>query len=434
MAVRLLLCVTLIACGTVSEPVRDAAPCNGSCVGEQTCATETDTCVCPAFFEVTTGAVSGCRIQPLAQFAGATDPSGIYGNGCLVTQDQGVRCWGYGGEQRNGVVNTGNLMDELDEEPSRIALDGRALAVEVGTGHSCALLDDGRIQCWGPGFQGQLGDGMAVSEPNANLNRAPVVTLAQSIAQVATGGSHTCVRLSDGTVSCWGGGGSGETGANDTAPRTLPTRAVPGIEGVIDLDLGFGHSCAIVADGAVRCWGEGTSGQLGVGMDNLMDAPNEDASTVPLPAPARRLAAGGRATCAILEGGAVHCWGSSTITGAAANAPDPVAIPLAAAALRVAISDSIGAALLSDGRVQLWGNAFVVDGRPATAGVLDVRDLDLGGARPTHLAVGAFQLCVTFDTDRMTCWGESFKGEFGTPVTSSAAQRDFAPITTDLPR
>src|SRR5262249_16263395 len=130
--------------------------------------------------------------------------------------------------------------------------------------HSCARMADGTVKCWGANGLGELGDG-------TTTDRALPTTVPglAGVAQLALGGQHSCARLDDGTVKCWGGNFSGELGDGTTTAKSKPT-AVPGLTGVAKLALGgsagvSAHSCALMNDGTVKCWGYNGHGQLGDG-------------------------------------------------------------------------------------------------------------------------------------------------------------------------
>jgi alpha-tubulin suppressor-like RCC1 family protein len=82
------------------------------------------------------------------------------------------------------------------------------------------------------------------------------------VAEIAAGGYHTCARLSDGTVRCWGHNEYGQLGDNTQTSRLVPV-AVSGLSGVAEIVAGASHTCARLSDGTVRCWGNNDYGQLG---------------------------------------------------------------------------------------------------------------------------------------------------------------------------
>src|SRR5205814_10628317 len=112
----------------------------------------------------------------------------------------------------------------------------------------------------------------------------------------AAGGRHSCALLRDGTVQCWGGNDNGELGDGTTTPHAFP-EPVSGVRGVVDVACRFDHACALTAAGTVWCWGANTYGQLGDGTTADRATP---AAVSGLP-PARSIATGYNHSCAVLE-------------------------------------------------------------------------------------------------------------------------------------
>ena len=94
---------------------------------------------------------------------------------------------------------------------------------------------------------------------------ATALTPLTGISQVATGENHTCALTTAGGVLCWGHNTSGQVGDGSATPRLTPV-AVTGLgSGVQALTAGDSHTCALTTAGAVLCWGDNFSGQLGDG-------------------------------------------------------------------------------------------------------------------------------------------------------------------------
>ena len=200
--------------------------------------------------------------------------------------------------------------------------------LSLGSAHACGVTRSGStyaVQCWGSNRYGQLGLGDRASRGDApgEMGAAlPAVDLSGVPSQVVAGGYHTCALLSAG-VACWGANERGQLGLGDTRARgddagemgtALPL--VPlGTRPTVALALGDAHSCALDADGAVRCWGDNTFGQLGLGdRASRGDGPGEMGAALPtvdLPGPAQAIAAGGHHTCALLTDASVRCWGAN---------------------------------------------------------------------------------------------------------------------------
>jgi alpha-tubulin suppressor-like RCC1 family protein len=141
----------------------------------------------------------------------------------------------------------------------------------------CAVLQGGRVRCWGEGDFGQLGRGdtKAVTDPLSP--EAKDVNVGSSVAQIATGAHHTCALLTNGHVRCWGQGGYGQLGYGNREnigdvhlPAEFGDVSVGGR--VVQIVAGNEHTCARLDSGRMRCWGRGDQGQLGYeGHENVGD-------------------------------------------------------------------------------------------------------------------------------------------------------------------
>ena len=234
---------------------------------------------------------------------------------CALFWDGRVKCWGYGMYGTLGLGGTDNIGDnEVPKNVPFVDVGGKVIQLSAGAWHTCAVLDTGKLKCWGYGADGQLGYG--------NLNNIgddpgemppPDVPLPNLVKYVSAGERHTCAILTGGKVRCWGKGGAklGYAMAGDFPNAgTLPGDVSIG-GSATQLATGQAQTCALLDTGDVRCWGDGGLGELGYGnTDSIGD--DELPSTVgpvALPAKAVEISAGSACTCARLENGAVYCWG-----------------------------------------------------------------------------------------------------------------------------
>ena len=156
-------------------------------------------------------------------------------------------------------------------------LGGRAArAIAAGDFHTCAILDDGSMRCWGFGTSGQLGTGGTADVGDNEPAGAGVVALPAGRAAhaVAGGAGHTCAVLDDGSVSCWGFGANGRLGYGNETQRATPGGPVAIGAGrtAQAISAGDAHTCAILDTGGVRCWGFGGQGRLGYGLSTNVGA------------------------------------------------------------------------------------------------------------------------------------------------------------------
>lgn len=187
---------------------------------------------------------------------------------CALAGDGGLWCWDYAASQPN--------------------VGGEVKQVAIGSGHQCVLLKSGDVRCWGNGDQGQLGyenpDHIQELElPTANLN------LGGKASQIVAGRAHSCALMETGKVKCWGSGMSGALGSGEKlnigdSPEEMPPPDVAlGGEVILLAAHASLHTCAVLADFSLRCWGENNSGQLGYGHNEPIGDDELPESAGPVP-------------------------------------------------------------------------------------------------------------------------------------------------------
>lgn len=367
--------------------------------------------------------------------AGALD-AGVH-HTCAVTDEGAAYCWG---SDSDGQLGNGAPTESVPSR-SRVNLPAgrRAVAVAAGGSHTCALLDDASVWCWGNGYFGQRGDG--TTETVAPDPVRVTLPAAARVRSISAGGSHTCAVLADGTVWCWGIDASGELG--DGAPfqnRSTPVRVALGAgQRAVAVSAGSSHTCAILTDGSAWCWGANGSGQLGDGdfLGGYGPVP------VVLP-PATRvvaIAAGVFITCATFDTGASACWGDDS-QGAVGNGP-PLTITRVPADIgrpaAVAIAAAGHACLAAPYATLCWGDDFhgqlgngpdltadeaapgPVLGIPSDRSVVALTAAGYG----TGVTHGG-HTCAAYDDGSVVCWGDDRFGQLGNgpDVTGSVTRPD----------
>ncbi len=265
---------------------------------------------------------------------------------CAVLADGTVKCWG---DNDKGQLGNGDATGRDRSSPVDVRNIDDAVAVAAGDNHTCAVRQNGTVLCWGENGEGQLGNG---TRTNSNV---PVFVRNIGRAQaVAAGQFHTCVVTSDDFVSCWGDNRWGQLGDGTSTDRLLARRVVQ-LEQVSSVAAGFSHTCATEKTGAVKCWGSNEFGQLGDGTRRSTIRP----SVVPGLNNARQVSVGYRSSCAV-SGGTGYCWGynefgqlgDGTLTNTILPTPIVGAFPVAA----VGVGDD-HACFIADSRlVACWGD------------------------------------------------------------------------------
>jgi alpha-tubulin suppressor-like RCC1 family protein len=239
-----------------------------------------------------------------AMAAGSTAKMGYT---CALMVSGGVRCWGsnYGGQLGDGT-NQGRSSPPDSDVLTRVfaiaANRGDNSSLLGGVPFACALTVEGGVRCWGNNDYGQLGDGTLASRLTP-----PAVDVLSGVQAIAIGSTHTCALTIAGGVRCWGCGAAGEMGDGTiTWERTTPPFN-DAIDSVAAITAGAQHTCALLSNGGVRCWGSNMYGVLGLGYTSKVGVPTVPSADVL--SDAQGVAAGSWHSCAILRDGSVRCWG-----------------------------------------------------------------------------------------------------------------------------
>ena len=269
------------------------------------------------------------------------------GHVCALLANQTVACWGSNAAGQLGTTTASAAV------PFPVAIPGLhdVTALASGGNYSCALLADTTAVCWGSDYYGQLGNGTTSLVPNPTP--IPVPGLSGITAISASGSGHTCAVLSDGTVSCWGLNDFGEVGPGSTAEEVISPTPVPGVTGVVGIAAGWDHTCALLSNGTTTCWGQNANYELGTTLTGA------STSTTPLATPgvsgAAAIASFGDFTCVLYPIGTVGCWGAhdqNELGGG--NAPNTVS-GLGGAATALATGLESSCVLLAGGENRLLG-------------------------------------------------------------------------------
>jgi len=418
--------------------------------GEEECDEQTD--VCTDCLRVACG---DGRLDPATEVC--DDSNLIQNDGCNTRCEQGseaiagglgshtcalrqaaLRCWGDNTYGQLGYGSTASVGDELqDLPPADIVLDHDVLAVAVGAGHTCALLDVGgdNLRCWGSNEFGQLGlPGTSIVGDERDESLVTPVKLGGPALDIVAGDRHTCARMAGGAVRCWGDNTYGQLGhpggqsiGEYEDPATFPVLAVPPVR---QLSAGGHHTCALLdADRSVVCWGRNFSFQLGFDSPGTVVSDPTKAEPVALGLAVAMVTAGSEHTCALLAATrAVHCWGGGD--GNEEPAPGIRAVDLGGRPVeQVRASALHTCAVVTDGDVWCWGRTILgthglgePDPNASDAVSLPVR-MKLNG-RATDVAPGAAHTCVRFDGGAVGCWGHNASGQL---ALGHMADRGLAP-------
>ncbi len=314
---------------------------------------------------------------------------------CAISSKGRVRCWG---DNRAGTLGNGDYELELSATPVDVkGLGANNLGVFGGVVGQCAVGEDSTARCWGDVVFGTF-----ESMPQTHfVTYSPVaVDGLRDIAAIAIGTYFHCALTLSGGVKCWGLGGAGQLGNGALEDRVVPTDVpLPGPAIAIAAGQGTFFACAVLDGGAVSCWGENEYGQLGSGDREATRSP---IATQPLPAKARAITAGRAHACALLEDGTVACWGANDESQLGRSGGDRVVASI------VEGVDGV-VAIAAGGRQTCVRNA-----------ANDIRCFGDGDPKPRVVARGAVEMavgfqhgCAVLESDRVQCWGVNDRGQLG---------------------
>lgn len=298
------------------------------------------------------GHLGGSSFAPLLA-ASVTAPAKLVAGGthtCATLASGAVSCWGSG---LYGQIGNGSWADSVTPVP----VSGLTAPIQLAAGavHSCAVITGGAVKCWGRNEYGQLGDPEVATTAPDNRRADPVTVASVSGATAAAaGGYHSCALLGDGSVKCWGGRFNGSPlGSPYHEPVTISS-----LTGATAIAAGTGHGCAVVSGGSVKCWANNDGGQLGDGTVGVDDHPT-DAVFVAGVSSATAVTAGLHHSCALLADGTVRCWGRNDLcqlgNGTCVNSATPVAVSGITGATAIGAGSAFTCAL-AGAAVKCWGD------------------------------------------------------------------------------
>ncbi len=329
---------------------------------------------------------------------------------CALFSDGTVWCWG-----SNVAGQLGDGTTDSRTVPVQVQGLANAIAVSAGATHTCALLAGGAVQCWGDNYYAQLGDGTRTRR----LTPTPVLDLAGATA-ISSGVDHTCALLSDRTVKCWGRNGYGAVGDGTTVDRLTPVQ-VSGISTAVAISAhNAQHSCALLTEGTVKCWGNNSFGALGNGAQGEGELLPVSVSSV---SDAVGLGTRWLGTCARLAGGTVSCWGRNGHgeigDGTTTDRLVAVLVPGIADALSITGGEDHTCVLRSAGTVSCsgrntsgeLGNGTTIDSH-VHVGVSDL-------STALIISAGIGHTCALSSGGTVMCWGLNEQGQLGDGTTTN---------------
>jgi alpha-tubulin suppressor-like RCC1 family protein len=256
---------------------------------------------------------------------------------CAIRQGGSLWCWGNNvlGQVGDGISSGDEIVDGQPHRilPQQLALSN-IVSVAAGTGHTCAVEAGGDLHCWGSNSLGQIGNattsGSACGSNICRPSPTRVTALLNLVADVAVGGTHTCAVTKDGRLYCWGENTTGQLGTGSGGEscqpsllcRSSPAQVTALANDVAQVAAGGSHTCAVLKNGTLWCWGVNNSGQIGNGTQtgSPCTLPGGSTFNICVTSPAQVSALGanvaqvvtaGDRTCARLKDRSLWCWGDN---------------------------------------------------------------------------------------------------------------------------
>lgn len=340
---------------------------------------------------------------PVAGLIAASDHT------CVITVEHGVECWGDNSTGGLGDGTTTSSTTPVDV----VGLPADNIAVAAGDRFSCALTAGGAVSCWGHNEFGQLGDGTWTNR----FTPVAVVGLDRGVATIAARGEHTCA-LRDSRVLCWGGNIDGQLGDGTTTDRPEPVE-VSGLDEVSSIATGGEHTCAILVEGGVTCWGWNVAGQLGNGSTTNSLRP---VAVKGLTSGVSAVTTGGRHTCALMTQGGVRCWGYGEFgqlgNGSTTDSSVPVDVSgLSGGIASITAGGNLTCGLRTAGGVACWG----IDPTGASDFATVPTVIPAIPSNVVAVKAGFYHVCAVKADGSVTCWGGNDTGQLGNGTSGDSS-------------
>jgi alpha-tubulin suppressor-like RCC1 family protein len=340
-----------------------------------------------------------------------------------------------------GVPETTPTTDGGQDAPGDVQPDapvngfGGARAIGAGARHTCAIANVGEVFCWGDNTQGQLAQPTSI----VRLNKPRKVDLTGAAKKLSVGANHTCVIMMNDDIQCWGANASGQSGTGDQTTPAQPhvVRATPvAAKQWAEVSAGVEHTCAIDQGGQTYCWGANNAKQSGsIAVADQFFASNAGAEKNPFAS----IASANNHTCArVLSATGMRCWGTedkgSLGNGLPASETSASAVPVAITTeiKDVAVGGGHTCALDANGDARCWGDNTVGQLGISPAGSsIDAPDMSkkIGTQPLANIAAGGRTSCGISVMNRvLACVGSNESGQLG-----RGGSKDTSPHADPLP-
>jgi uncharacterized repeat protein (TIGR02543 family) len=235
-----------------------------------------------------------------------------YNHSSVLSQDGKVYIWGRNNQGQLGIDSDTNMLIPQNITNSfNLTEDDKVIQISMGSAHSSALTQNGKVFTWGINYSGQLGDNTIMTRlvPIDITDKFP---LDDKVVQLTVGGAHSSALTESGKVFVWGQNVYGQLGDNTTDNRTTPTditSAFPAGDPIVQLSMGDTHSSALSENGEVYLWGNNTAGQVGDDTTIEKWVPTHITDAFSEEDPVIQVRLGISHSVALTQSGEIYTWG-----------------------------------------------------------------------------------------------------------------------------
>ncbi len=336
---------------------------------------------------------------------------------CAILVGGGVKCWGNGfnGELGNGKTGTG--MTHTSHPVDVVGLAAGLKAIVAGKDHTCVLTSQDGVKCWGVNSDGQLGNGTLTN----STVPVDVLGLTSGVAAISARYLNTCALTQLGAVKCWGSNSFGQIGDGTTTKRNQPTDVIGLPPTIKVVSVGGLSACALTAANGVLCWGNSDT----IGNEQTTGFSTRPLDVIGLSSGVAVLTGGDLVFYAVMNDGGVQGWGAdgNGQLGDGLAGPKhrlPIYLPALGAGsntigMSVHGSGTHACAIRTGTPIKCWGkndyHQATADGesslfQPPTD-VVNLTD------EVTTLVTGLSFTCGLTKENTVKCWGKNDVGQLG---------------------
>ncbi|MBD63684.1 MAG: hypothetical protein CME62_00625 [Halobacteriovoraceae bacterium] len=362
---------------------------------------------------------------------------------CAIYKEGTVRCWGQNNLGQLGLGHVNNIGDDesILSEPL-LAIDEKVIDLSAGMNHSCAVLESGKVLCWGDNSKGQLGLGHTDTiGDDEDLSLAAKLNLGEKAVRIYSGTAYNCALLESKNIKCWGENANGQLGLGHThtiGDNETNFDYTPLNSDVLQMDISTisNHTCAALVNGDVKCWGNNFYGQLGYGHTRDLgdDETVENIPSLSFDYNILQLGTGFLHTCAIGEGQKIRCWGRNAVGQLGVGVVDTFGDDEEVSTLpSLALSEEMNMKTIATGtnhtcsigvdhKVYCWGLGFLgATGHASTEHIGDDEEatlsntfVSIANAEFIQINGGANHTCALEKAEgKIICWGQNNSGQLG---------------------